>query len=224
MYLKLEINKRKKIVVVSPHPDDETLACGGTILKKIHDGYEAVVLVITDGRHALSANDGIEIDPSPDELKLMRRMELNKVVNMLGIAPENLFCLDFEDLTVERNIPQIEKCVTDIFCKLNPKEISEIYFPCETSCHKDHKITSEIIQRSIRELRIPASCYKYTLPPSFSEVDPVISIDISPFLKQKTKALKQYKSQIRKISEKQNKPVLQNIKRYLQKQETFTVG
>src|ERR1700690_960109 len=140
----------KKVIIVAPHPDDETLACGGTILKKIHDGYEVIVLVITDGRHALTANNGIESDPSPEELKLIRKEELQKVVSILGVAPNNLFYLDFEDLTVEKNIPQIEKCVKEILCKLKPEEISEIYFPCETSRHKDHQITGEIIQRSIK--------------------------------------------------------------------------
>jgi LmbE family N-acetylglucosaminyl deacetylase len=214
---------KKKIVVFAPHPDDETLGCGGTIIKRIHEGYEVILVVITDGRLALSANDGIESDPSPEEVKIMRREELHKVAKVLGIAPGNLICLDFEDLTVEINEPQIEKCVKEILCKLKTEEISEIYFPWEHDHHKDHQITSEIVQRSIAELRISASAYKYSLPPRFLEVHS-IAVDISPFLNRKTQALKQYKSQTQIISRKQRKPVLQKIKRYLKKHETFIVG
>lgn len=213
---------KKKIVVFAPHPDDETLGCGGTILKKIHEGYDVIIVVITDGRLALSANDGIENDPSPEELKFLRREELHKVATVLGILPSNLFCLDFEDLTVEKNEAQIEKCIKEILCKLGTEEISEIYFPWEHDHHKDHQITSKIVQRSITELRILAKAYKYSLPPRLLEVHS-IAVDISPFLTRKAQALKQYKSQTQIISKKQRKPVLQKIKRYLKNHETFIV-
>ena len=40
---------RKKILIVAPHPDDETLGCGGTVSRLVKDGYEASVLFLTDG-------------------------------------------------------------------------------------------------------------------------------------------------------------------------------
>jgi hypothetical protein len=30
----------RRMIVFSPHPDDETLACGGTIIRKIREGYD----------------------------------------------------------------------------------------------------------------------------------------------------------------------------------------
>ena len=38
----------KKVIVIAPHPDDETLGCGGTILKHIAKGYSVYWLIITN--------------------------------------------------------------------------------------------------------------------------------------------------------------------------------
>ena len=37
----------KKILVISPHPDDETLGCGGTLLKHRSKGDQINCLLIT---------------------------------------------------------------------------------------------------------------------------------------------------------------------------------
>ena len=38
----------KKILVVAPHADDETLGCGGTLLKHCNQGDEIYWLIVTD--------------------------------------------------------------------------------------------------------------------------------------------------------------------------------
>ncbi|HBY93313.1 MAG TPA: hypothetical protein DEP84_04985 [Chloroflexi bacterium] len=40
---------RGRVLVVAPHPDDETLGCGGTIALHGRAGDEVVVLIVTDG-------------------------------------------------------------------------------------------------------------------------------------------------------------------------------
>ena len=37
----------KKILVVAPHPDDEILGCGGTILRHINEGDEVAWMICT---------------------------------------------------------------------------------------------------------------------------------------------------------------------------------
>ena len=49
----------KRIVVFAPHPDDETLGTGGTIVRKLNEGYEVVIVVLTDGRYAFSTVLGV---------------------------------------------------------------------------------------------------------------------------------------------------------------------
>ena len=39
---------RKKILILSPHADDEVLGCGGTISKYSKKGHDIYVLVLTN--------------------------------------------------------------------------------------------------------------------------------------------------------------------------------
>ena len=38
-----------KILVIAPHPDDEVLGCGGTIVKLVALGYSVSVLYLSSG-------------------------------------------------------------------------------------------------------------------------------------------------------------------------------
>ena len=38
----------KKVIVIAPHPDDETLGCGGTLLKHKANGDEIYWLIVTN--------------------------------------------------------------------------------------------------------------------------------------------------------------------------------
>ena len=39
----------KKVMVIAVHPDDETLGCGGSILKHISQGDQVSVVFVTNG-------------------------------------------------------------------------------------------------------------------------------------------------------------------------------
>jgi LmbE family N-acetylglucosaminyl deacetylase len=41
----------RRVLVVSPHADDEAIGCGGTVLKHVASGAEVTVLHLTDGRN-----------------------------------------------------------------------------------------------------------------------------------------------------------------------------
>ena len=42
----------RSALVLAPHPDDETIGCGATILRKVAAGTPVTVFVATDGRHS----------------------------------------------------------------------------------------------------------------------------------------------------------------------------
>ena len=106
-------NHNKKIVYVfSPHPDDESLACGGTIIRRLLEGYEVKVIVMTDGANSHSATFNLFSHPSKKTLAETRRKELKAATSVLGIIPINVIFLDAEDgyLSSVENI-MVEKVI-----------------------------------------------------------------------------------------------------------------
>ena len=74
----------KKIIVISPHPDDETLGCGGTILKHNEDGDSVYWLIMTN----------ILIEEGYDELAVKtRQKEIENVASNYQF--KNIYRLDF---------------------------------------------------------------------------------------------------------------------------------
>jgi LmbE family N-acetylglucosaminyl deacetylase len=91
-----DIKLSRTVIVFAPHPDDETLGCGGTIARKISEGYEVIIAIMTDGRYALLRVGG-SCSPTPDELVQIRRKEAEKATKILGVPSEKLLFFDFED-------------------------------------------------------------------------------------------------------------------------------
>ena len=105
---------KKNVVIFAPHPDDETLGCGGVIAKKVKEGYNIVIIFMTDGRNALKEL-GVYSNPSPFELKEIRKKEAETATEILGVNKKNLVFLDIEDGALEKNMRTAEKRITKIY-------------------------------------------------------------------------------------------------------------
>ncbi len=78
-------------VVFAPHPDDETLGCGGMILQKNQVGARVRIVFMTDGSqsHARFL--------APAELARLRQEEARAAGKALGVDEDDLFFLGFPD-------------------------------------------------------------------------------------------------------------------------------
>jgi LmbE family N-acetylglucosaminyl deacetylase len=224
--------KQKQMIVFAPHPDDETYGCGGIIAKKISHSYEVLVVVLTDGRHAFTKILGIYTDPTPEELKAMRRQETIRSVKILGVPEENVTFLDFEDGTLEQNEESVQKRVTEFLRGKNP---TEVYIPYEKDYHPDHRATNRVVRRVLNELGISAVTYQYSIVHKYGRIGPVIDaiinvvkrnkiyIDVSNFLSLKEKAIHEIKSEVSIISPQQKKALLSDPRILLKEKEAFFV-
>ena len=43
--------RKKNILIIAPHPDDETLGCGGTIFKHKKEGDNVFLIIISSVNH-----------------------------------------------------------------------------------------------------------------------------------------------------------------------------
>jgi len=229
----------KRMVVFAPHPDDETLGCGGTIARKITEGYDVFVVFMTDGRNALSRKFNITMDPTPHRMKKIRKNEAGEAADVLGIRRENLFFLDFEDGNLTKSVREASAKVLDIMNRICP---DEVFFPQRWEENPDHRGTHFIVETVIQKLRLEPTTYQYVIAwpiplslltrfqiglplkliTSFSNLR-LASFDISRFLFLKKLAIKQYRSQVNLISKAQKTPVVDGfmLKRFLQQDESF---
>jgi LmbE family N-acetylglucosaminyl deacetylase len=219
------------IIVFAPHPDDETFGCGGTIAKKISEGYEVFVVIMTDGRYAFKQVLGIDNDPAPEVLKEIRKEEVKKATRILGIPESNLIFLDFVDGTLKDNEVEAEERVIEILREINP---CELYIPYKRDGHPDHRETYKIVKRAIDKQGISPLCYKYSITHKFARLgrffDPMLNflfrvkkvqVDISDFVNIKKHAIEQFKSEINSMFAWQHKPIIINVEKFEKEKETF---
>jgi LmbE family N-acetylglucosaminyl deacetylase len=235
-------NLKKKAVVFAPHPDDETLGCGGTVASRLNDGYDVHVVFITDGRHSLTRL-GVSSGPSPAEIRELRREEVLRATGILGLQEKNLKFLDFEEGTLEKHENHLRERIAEILENVSP---SEVFFPQEKEYHVDHRITNKIVREAIDIANISPVEYQYTIAWSFPFYllwhvmnermfdrftmkftgGKLVYLDISKFLHLKQMAINEYKSQIAVMTEGQKKPVLKRsfVKRFIKNRERFILS
>ena len=156
------INRQKKIIdaaalarsaiVFAPHPDDETLACGGTILCKKAAGATMQIVYMTDGSR--SHTDHI----NPTELRVIRRQEALSACHALGVAAPDVTFLDIEDgrLGDHQNLAQLR--VAEILQTVRPEQI---FIPHRRDPHPDHIQTNLCVLAALQTCSMPMTVYEY---------------------------------------------------------------
>lgn len=130
-------NKDQRILIISPHVDDETIGLGSTILKhKKHGDYISCVY-ITDGGGATS-------DLSKEELISQRRSEANKLKDAAGI--DTLRFIDIPDGYVKVEPDYINKLLKVI----REEEPDIIYSPFLLDGHTDHVNSSRLLLKALK--------------------------------------------------------------------------
>jgi LmbE family N-acetylglucosaminyl deacetylase len=195
-----------KIVVFAPHPDDETLACGGTIMRRIREGYDVHIIVMTDGRHSHNLVLGLQ-EPSTETIAKVRTAEFSEATRVLGVDPKNLVLLEFEDNRLSQHMTEAKARTVQILQRIRPVEV---YVPYREDSNEDHRATYEIVRSSFDETNLLTKMYEYPVwnrNPPHSGLK-VIVVDVHNELARKTEAIFKYDSQISKRFPHQKKPIL----------------
>ena len=214
------------ILVFSPHEDDETLACGGTIIKKVRERHRVSVIFMTDGSKSHDHLNTPE-NPGRGEIKLIRRHEAEEAARLLGLKGENIIFLDFEDNTLEAEIPKAVVLVQEILSKARP---AEIFMPHKHDSHRDHCAANAIVSSAVRALRLDADIYEYiiwsdtTMLRQILKSPDIVSIDVFDVVELKKRAIAAYRSQVDILFPGQAAPVLgpSLVERFRQPFEFFS--
>ena len=207
----------KTIYVFSPHPDDEVLACGGVIAKKIQEGFVVKIVVLTSGEKSHASYNNSLLD----NLSKIRESESIRSSEILGVQKENITFLRYPDSKINENKINITKDILNILTKDINKTV-EIYAPHIYDRHIDHKASNEIVLDVIDKLDYEKDIFLYITWSMLGEFNftKETQIDIRDTIKLKTRAIAEHKSQISLFVKEQKQPILG--KTFLQKKlDTF---
>lgn len=122
----------RKVLVVAPHPDDETLGCGGTLLKHRDNGDEIHWLIIT----GISEGQGFTA-----ERVMSRAKEIEVVANKYSFSSVNK--LDFPTTRLDTiPIADIVSKISEVINKVQPEIL---YLPNRGDIHTDHKYVFDAV-------------------------------------------------------------------------------
>lgn len=147
--------ERASALVLAPHPDDETLGCGATIMRKVHAGRPVRVIFATDGRHSHCSTR-----ISPDALAAIRREEAVSACRVLGVDAGSVLFLDYEDGRLGDYIAAAQERVLAVIREFGP---GEIYVPCGIDRHADHRALRAVVASLMRDGQIHCPVYEYPI-------------------------------------------------------------
>jgi LmbE family N-acetylglucosaminyl deacetylase len=129
-------------LVVAPHPDDETLGCGGTIALLRQQRLPVSVLVITDG----AASHRHSLRYPPPRLRRVHEQETLTALDRLGVLPPSVKFLGLPDgaaptLGEPAFAAAIDRCA-DYLLTVQP---STILLPWRRDPHADHRAAWELV-------------------------------------------------------------------------------
>ena len=130
-----------RLVVVSPHPDDETLGCGGVIAEARRRGVPVQVLSVTDGE-ACYADDP---EWPPGRTRSVRRAELRTALATLGVEDDALVTLDIGDGDVAGREDALAATLEPL---LAPRDV--VLTTWRFDGHPDHEATARATARAAK--------------------------------------------------------------------------
>lgn len=135
----------RRTVILSPHPDDETLGAGGLIAHLRCRKVDVDIIAITDGENAYGGVPG---------LASVREREQTDALAILGIEAARVHRLRIADSAVA---PQEEQIIRHLRPLL--KDAEQLVAPWPGDFHPDHEATGRAARRLATELGIPLAYY-----------------------------------------------------------------
>lgn len=182
-----------KILVVAAHPDDETLGCGGSLLKHKSEGNEIYWLIMTN----ISVQDGYKASNV-----CRRQQEIRLAAKRYGFR--QTFKLDFPTTKLDiLGMGRLVNMVNGVIQKVKP---NVVYLPNRNDIHSDHKVTFDAVLSSLKSFRCPSIkrilAYEIISETEFSPPFPTNIFtpnsfsDISEYLTRKIAIMKIYRGEL----------------------------
>ena len=166
----------QRVVVVAPHPDDEVIGPGGTVLKLCDAGCDVTVVYVTDGD---------PVATTPD-----RRQEAEAVARTLGFTPKFLGARAGAIPVDDRGVEALAEAIMEA----RPEAV---LVPFVLDDNDDHRRVNQLLWRALRSNRLPPSIELWTYQ-VYSSLPGNVVVDITDYAERKAQAIRLYASQVAK--------------------------
>jgi LmbE family N-acetylglucosaminyl deacetylase len=180
------------VLVVAPHPDDETLGCGATLLRHRAEGDAIHWVIVTEMR--------AELGHTPEQMA-RRQAEIKAVADRYQFA--SLCALALPTMMLD-TLPmrEVVSRMGEVFQRLRP---STVYLPFPGDAHTDHRVAFDAAMACCKWFRAPfvrrVLSYE-TLSESDANLDPEsigfrpnVFVDAAAFIEEKIAVLELYRGE-----------------------------
>ncbi len=182
-----------KVLIIAVHPDDETLGCGGTLLKHKAHGDEIHWVIATDIKVSESFTKEF-IETRENEIK-----EVEKLYNFNSVHRLGLSTMRVDEYSMSELIAKISTVVNEVKPNI-------IYLPFKGDVHSDHRHIFNAAYSCTKSFRYPF-VKKIYMVETLSETEfapstkedsfiPNVFVDISNFMDKKLEIMNVFKSEM----------------------------
>ena len=171
-----------RILVISPHPDDEAVGCGGTLRRHVLDGDEVRVIHLTSGEQG---GHGMP----PEETARVREQEAAEAAGILGVNTFEFWHLP--DGALRATTAAVNR-LSGVLSDWRP---GLTYVTHDGEMHPDHRAAARLVKRATLQTAACGSCpvMMYEVWTPMQDMDHIE--DITPHIETKLTAIRAYRCQ-----------------------------
>lgn len=181
-----------KILFVAPHPDDETLGCGGTILKHKDAGHEIYWLILTQANQKLS---------DLEDFVSFQKDYISKAAKSYGF--KDYVQLHFTEIELDKYpFVDIVDSIKKVFDHIKP---NIIYVQNRSDVQSDHRLLFDAVYACTKNFRAPY-LKKILMYETLSETEfvpalqnnafvPNVFVDITEYLERKLEIMRLFSTE-----------------------------
>jgi LmbE family N-acetylglucosaminyl deacetylase len=182
MPVELVVPAPGRVLVVAPHMDDESIACGGTLL--LHKALGSTVRVV----YVSDSSAGVQEPALADQIRSIRQAEMSRATALLGIG--SVVQLGFPDSALVRHEDAIAHRLAHELRDFAP---TQVFCPFPVDGHADHQACALAVGAAAALAGWTGDVVAYEV---WSTLWPNMAVDIGAVASTKAELIRCYASQM----------------------------
>jgi len=141
------------LLVIAPHPDDETIGCAGTIARRRAAGCAVDVVVVSDGGTSHHSQR-----LSAEEIGARRRQESLTACALLGVPEDRVHFLGFTEAGLRADHGDLRRRLRDALERLRPAEVLVV---AREDWHPEHRLVHDATVEAAESLGFEGELFAY---------------------------------------------------------------